>query len=70
MLHEKRIFIFSTISNLRAFDFRSTSDPPELTIEAEIGIYLEIEGSTLIISTGESNRAILEHMIATLKYSS
>ncbi len=58
-----------TISGLRAFNFRTTSDPPDPYAEAEVGVYIEIEGGTLIISTKESNAAILDQMISTFKYS-
>ncbi len=57
------------INELRAFEFRTTSDPPDPFVEGEIGTYIEIDGSTLIISTGESNKSILDHMIASFKHS-
>ncbi len=57
------------VESLRSFEFRSTSDPPDPNVEAEIGAYIEIGESTLIISTGESNKAILNHMLSAFKYS-
>lgn len=57
----------TTINGLRAFDFRTTSDPPDPNEEAEIGTYIELGENTLIISTRESNKATLYHMLSTFK---
>lgn len=57
-----------TINGLRAFDFRSTASPPDPNTEAEIGTYIEIGGSVVIISTGESEKAMLEQILASFKY--
>lgn len=57
----------TTINSLRAFNFRTTSDPPDPAEEAEIGTYIELGESTLIISTGESNQTILDHILSTFK---
>lgn len=56
-----------TIDGLRAFKFMTTSDPPDPNVEAELGDYIEINDSTFIISTNESNRDILNHMLSTFK---
>jgi hypothetical protein len=56
-----------TINGLRAFDYTTTSDPPDPSEEPEIGTYIELGENTIIISTGESNKAILDHMLSTFK---
>lgn len=57
----------TAIYGLRAFDFRTTSDPPDPTEEAEIGTYIELGKNTLIISTVESNKTVLDYMLSTFK---
>jgi len=57
-----------TVSGLRALDFKTTSDPPDPNVEAESGVVIELDDSILIISTGESDKAILDKMLTTFKY--
>lgn len=56
-----------TINGMAAFNFRTTSDPPDPTQEAEIGTYIKFGKNTLIISTGESNQTALNYMLSTFK---
>jgi len=56
-----------TINGMRAFNFRTTSDPPDPTEETEIGTYIKLKEDTLIISTGESNKTSLDYMLSTFK---
>lgn len=57
-----------TVNNLRAFEFISSSNPPDPNIQKEIGVYIEIGTDVLILSTGELNRAKLEEMLIDFKY--
>lgn len=56
-----------TINSFRAFEYTTTSSPPNPNEESEIGIYIEIGENTLIISTGESNKTTLDYMLSTFK---
>jgi hypothetical protein len=55
-----------TVGSLRAYDFKNS--PPSADSQAAIGTAIEIGDSVLMISTGESNKAELESMLATFKY--
>ena len=57
------------ISGYKAFNYSTTDDPPDPSLQTEIGTYIEIGDSTLIISTSEYNQAILDHMLSSLKTS-
>lgn len=57
------------INYLRGLTFRTTSDPPSPTEETEIGVYIELKDNIFIISTGESNKTILDYMLSTFKSS-
>ena len=57
-----------TVSNLRAFEFSSTSVPADPDTEAEIGVYIEMGKDTLVMSTPESNKAKLDAMLVDFKY--
>lgn len=54
-----------SISGLRAFDFTSTSNPPQSNQQATYGAYIEIGNNIFIISTQEQNKATLEQILAT-----
>lgn len=57
----------TTINSLRAFEYTSTSDPPNPSEQAEVGFYIESGNNTIIITTGEDNQAIVEHIVSTFK---
>lgn len=57
-----------TVNNLRAFEFISSSNPPDPNIQKEIGVYIEMGTDVVILSTGELNRAKLEEMLVDFKY--
>lgn len=57
-----------TTGGQRAFDYITTSSPPNPDEESDAGTYIEIGGNILIISTGESNRDQLNRMLIDFKY--
>ena len=57
-----------TVGGQRAFDYRTTSSPPNPDVEADAGTYIELGGNMFIISTGESNREQLDRMLTEFKY--
>jgi len=57
-----------SIGSLRAFDYKTTSNPPKADEEAEVGTYIEIGNNILVTSTAESNRTILDTMLSSFKY--
>lgn len=57
----------ATIDKSRAFSYMTTSNPVDPTEEAEYGVYIEFNDNILIISTGESQKTILNHMVYTFK---
>lgn len=57
-----------SVNGLRAFDYTTTANPPDPNLEAEIGDYIEIGGNVVITSSGESEKAALETVLASFKY--
>ena len=56
------------INSLRALDYQTTANPPDPNTEAEIGTYIEVGGSVVIISTGENDKPTLEQILTSFKY--
>lgn len=55
------------VAGYRAFEFRTTDDPPDENIEAETGVYIFANDLIFIMSTGESGINLLDKMILTFK---
>lgn len=55
------------IAGNRAFEFRTTDDPPDDNIEAETGVYIYANDMIFIFSTGESGKNLLDRMALTFK---
>jgi hypothetical protein len=56
-----------TLNNRRAFEFSTASHPVKPDYEAEIGVYIDLGGSVLLISTTESNKSNLDRIISTFR---
>lgn len=57
-----------TVSGLRAFDFQSTTNPPQVNEEPQIGTYIEAGTSIIIIVGSSSDKTEFEQMVQSFKY--
>jgi hypothetical protein len=67
--------LFTKIGNKQAsgrttLEFLTTPDPPDPGAEAEVVVYIDLDSSTLILSTPERNKVILDHMLSTFTFPS